>query len=337
MAINYPASLDALTNPTAWQPRNTPWIEETTVISNLNDAVKALETKVGITGSSDVASLDYKIWSINPLTTKGDIFVRSTTANSRLPVGSDGQMLVADSTQAIGVKYINPTSGGTVTTVSIVPANGLTGSVLNPTTTSAITLGTTLTGIVKGNGTALVVATAGTDYYAPAGLDVAVVDGGTGVSTLTAYAPIFGGTTWTGALQSGTVGSTGQIMTSNGASSIPTFQNLSIPSYARTPVAISALSNLGTTTSTTIYIDREITLYYITANVYWTVSYTNVDIDYSLDGTTGWTTLFTEGAQKTFTGTTEVTNGIININKVYLRVKATTGTGWQSAYITLKG
>ena len=55
---------------------------------------------------------------------------------------------------------------GSVTTVSVVSANGLTGTVTNPTTTPAITLTTTVNGIVKGNGTALSAATSGTDYSA---------------------------------------------------------------------------------------------------------------------------------------------------------------------------
>ncbi len=46
-------------------------------------------------------------------------------------------------------------SGGTVTTVSVVSANGFAGSVANPTTTPAITLTTTITGLLKGNGTAI--------------------------------------------------------------------------------------------------------------------------------------------------------------------------------------
>lgn len=54
-----------------------------------------------------------------------------------------------------------------------------------------------------------------------------VAGGGTGVATLTAYAPIFGGTTGTGAVQSGTVGTSGQILTSNGAGALPTFQTAS--------------------------------------------------------------------------------------------------------------
>lgn len=62
--------------------------------------------------------------------------------------------------------------------------------------------------------------------YRAGGTDVPVTDGGLGVSSLTAYAPIFGGTTSTGAVQSGTVGSTGQVLTSNGAGALPTFQTL---------------------------------------------------------------------------------------------------------------
>ena len=53
-----------------------------------------------------------------------------------------------------------------------------------------------------------------------------VAGGGTGVATLTAYAPVFGGTTTTGAVQSGTVGTAGQVLTSNGAGALPTFQSV---------------------------------------------------------------------------------------------------------------
>lgn len=55
---------------------------------------------------------------------------------------------------------------GTVTTVSVVTANGFAGTVANATTTPAITLSTTITGILKGDGTAISQATAGTDYTA---------------------------------------------------------------------------------------------------------------------------------------------------------------------------
>jgi len=57
--------------------------------------------------------------------------------------------------------------GGTVSDVSVVSTNGFAGTVAGSTTTPAITLSTTLTGVLKGNGTSLAVATAGTDYQAP--------------------------------------------------------------------------------------------------------------------------------------------------------------------------
>lgn len=60
-------------------------------------------------------------------------------------------------------------AGGTVTSASVVTANGLAGSVANATTTPAITLTTTVTGLVKGNGTSFSAATAGTDYLLPTG------------------------------------------------------------------------------------------------------------------------------------------------------------------------
>ena len=56
--------------------------------------------------------------------------------------------------------------GGTVTNVSVVTANGFAGTVANPSTLPAITLSTSVTGLLKGNGTAISAATAGTDYAA---------------------------------------------------------------------------------------------------------------------------------------------------------------------------
>jgi len=53
---------------------------------------------------------------------------------------------------------------GTVTSVSVVTANGFAGTVATATTTPAITLTTSVTGILKGNGTAISAASAGTDY-----------------------------------------------------------------------------------------------------------------------------------------------------------------------------
>lgn len=52
-----------------------------------------------------------------------------------------------------------------------------------------------------------------------------VAGGGTGVTSFTAYSVVAGGTTTTGALQSVvSVGSSGQVLTSNGAAALPTWQ-----------------------------------------------------------------------------------------------------------------
>jgi len=66
------------------------------------------------------------------------------------------------------VSYSSGGGSGTVTTVSVVSANGFAGTVANPSTTPAITISTTVTGVLKGNGTAISAAVAGTDYMAPA-------------------------------------------------------------------------------------------------------------------------------------------------------------------------
>lgn len=73
---------------------------------------------------------------------------------------------------------------GTVSTVSVASANGFAGSVANSSTTPAITISTSVTGILKGNGTAVSAAAAGTDYLAPdgdgsalTGITVSQVDG----------------------------------------------------------------------------------------------------------------------------------------------------------------
>ena len=55
---------------------------------------------------------------------------------------------------------------------------------------------------------------------------VTVSQGGTGDASVTAYAPICGGTSTTGSLQSATAGisNSGYVLTSTGSSSLPTFQ-----------------------------------------------------------------------------------------------------------------
>jgi hypothetical protein len=77
------------------------------------------------------------------------------------------------------------------------------------------------------------------------GTDLAIADGGTGRSSHTAYAVLCGGTTATGAQQSiASVGSSGQVLTSNGAAALPTFQTLTID-YGAGNAAL-AVGDVGT-------------------------------------------------------------------------------------------
>ena len=77
-------------------------------------------------------------------------------------------------------------TGGTVTSVSVVSANGFAGTVANSTTTPAITLTTTITGILKGNGTAISAAVSGVDYApATSGTSILYGNGAGGFSNVT--------------------------------------------------------------------------------------------------------------------------------------------------------
>ncbi len=104
---------------------------------------------------------------VNPMTTSQDLIVGGISgAPGRLAVGSVGKVLTVGSGGIID--WETPAAaGGTVTTVSVVSANGFAGTVATATTTPAITLTTTITGVLKGNGTAISAASAGTDYVAP--------------------------------------------------------------------------------------------------------------------------------------------------------------------------
>ena len=81
-----------------------------------------------------------------------------------------------------GITINSTASGsGTVTGVTVVSANGLAGTA-SAAPVPAITLSTTVSGIVKGNGTALSAASAGTDYQAPITL---TTTGTSGAATFT--------------------------------------------------------------------------------------------------------------------------------------------------------
>jgi hypothetical protein len=79
--------------------------------------------------------------STSPLTTKGDLYTHDATADARLPVGSDGQMLVADATQATGLRWQAAPAAAAVP-VDEVPTGTLNGTNAAFTLSFAPTAGT---------------------------------------------------------------------------------------------------------------------------------------------------------------------------------------------------
>lgn len=66
-----------------------------------SSAIEALQAKVGIDGSADTDSLDYKINNVvisNPTTTRGDILVRDAVGLARLALGARGSIPYSDGT-----------------------------------------------------------------------------------------------------------------------------------------------------------------------------------------------------------------------------------------------
>jgi len=95
------------------------------------------------------------------------------------------------------------------------------------------------------------------------GTDIAVADGGSGRSTATAFAVLCGGTTSTAAHQSiAALGSSGEVLTSNGAGALPTFQAAA--------GANTALSNLASVAiNTTLVSDTDNTDALGTSSIGW--------------------------------------------------------------------
>ena len=100
--------------------------------------------------------------SADPVLKQGEIGLETDTKLAK----------IGDGTTAWTALAYWPAGGdgsGTVTSVTGEDANGFTVTVAEGTTTPQVTVGTSVTGVLKGTGTGVTAATAGTDYLAPAG------------------------------------------------------------------------------------------------------------------------------------------------------------------------
>lgn len=148
-----------------------------------------------------------------------------------------------------GAVTINATASGsgTVTSFSIVNANGFFGSVANATTTPALTISTTVTGILKGNGTAMSAAVSGTDYApgtSAAATGLVVSTTGTGaLTTVAAPAGTVVGTTDTQTLTNKRITKRVDVLSAPGAT--PTFNTDNYDEIRLTSLG-TAITNLST-------------------------------------------------------------------------------------------
>ena len=128
MATNYPGAIDNYTNPSSSEPMNAP--SHAGQHANANDAVEAIETELGTDPSGSAATVKARLDGIEDgsrigsvamlkslIDAKGDLL--AGTANdtvARLPVGTNGHVLTADSAQAAGVKWaaVGVPTGGAI-------------------------------------------------------------------------------------------------------------------------------------------------------------------------------------------------------------------------------
>lgn len=163
---------------------------------------------------------------------QSNVVADSATDTLTLVAGTNVTITTDAATDSVTINSSGGGGSGTVTTTGS-PASGnlskFSGatSITNGDLSGDVTTAGTLVSTLKNTGTAGTYGQVTTDAQGrvTAGATNDVAHGGTGVATLTAYAVLCGGTTSTNPVQSiASVGTAGQVLTSNGAAALPTFQ-----------------------------------------------------------------------------------------------------------------
>lgn len=182
-------------------------------------------TNIGATSNSGTISIGN--------TSSGAVAINCGTAGITVGTTANAHATTLGSTNTTSATTIQSGSGGTALAgyTGIVTANNT-----SPITVSTVTQFGTVVASTSNTVTSIAPsATSGVPFISqgaaanPTFGTAVVAGGGTGVTSFTAFAPVAGGTTSTGALQSASTGlaSTGFPLLSNGAAALPSFQQLS--------------------------------------------------------------------------------------------------------------
>ena len=140
-----------------------------------------LQNLVG-TSTSGFLSLTSGSFSTSSSTGTGSVVLAvspALTGTPTAPTATTGTNTTQIATTSFVANAISASGGGSVTTVSVASANGFAGSVANASSTPAITISTSITGLLQGNGTAISAVTIGSGLNFSGGTLSSTGSGGT--------------------------------------------------------------------------------------------------------------------------------------------------------------
>ena len=140
-----------------------------------------LQNLVG-TSTSGFLSLTSGSFSTSSSTGTGSVVLAvspALTGTPTAPTATTGTNTTQIATTSFVTNAISASGGGSVTTVSVASANGFAGSVANASSTPAITISTSITGLLQGNGTAISAVTIGSGLNFASGTLSSTGSGGT--------------------------------------------------------------------------------------------------------------------------------------------------------------